>query len=174
MREAAVEVKTAYENGLKDLPPGIPPSERASLISPAEGVAGQPRDLTLVWNSVSDAPAYQLELWSSATGPTRVTTRETSYPFTELNQDEFYTWRVRGENIFGYGPWSAGRSFTTGNVSFTFENYAFSSFTVWRVTFLVGLRECIHASFSAISGVIFSSISNLSLKSLSVFPGNSS
>jgi len=130
MREAAVEARAAYENGFRNLPKGLPPTETVSLLSPADGVFGQPLDVMFHWNSVSDAPSHQIELSSESTGTKTYKTNKTNIQILDLSEDEYYSWRVRSENVHGLGPWSPSRWLITGTLSFVSQKFPFSSFTV--------------------------------------------
>ncbi|MEM3628775.1 MAG: hypothetical protein QXQ94_10830 [Candidatus Bathyarchaeia archaeon] len=94
---------------------GGAPTQAPSLVSPANGASLSSGTVTFSWSSVSGATRYELQV----SGPAAydiVDITGTSYTLS-LSASGSYTWRVRGYNSAGYGPWSPSWSFTLKAVS---------------------------------------------------------
>lgn len=113
------------------------PPEAPSLIAPPNHAGDVPLRPTFEWAAVRDggrpqprpylgstptptAPAddYQLQVDDdidfSSPVIDEVDLEDTSYtPTADLTEGVTYYWRVRGENTYGFGPWSAVWDFTT-------------------------------------------------------------
>ncbi|NNE71093.1 MAG: hypothetical protein HKN29_12120, partial [Rhodothermales bacterium] len=96
-----------------------PPTEVSNLLSPADGATGVALGTALVWDSASGFPEFQVQLWPAA-DPSSVTEFEVTGTSTgaSLAPNETYSFRVRSQNVSGYGPWSQTNTFTTGQVDF--------------------------------------------------------
>ncbi|MEM2738450.1 MAG: CARDB domain-containing protein [Candidatus Bathyarchaeia archaeon] len=94
----------------------VAPSQAPSLVSPPNGASLSVSSVTFSWNSVSEATRYELYI----SGPVSydiVDITGTSYTLS-LSASGSYTWKVRGYNSAGYGPWSPSWSFTLNLVKF--------------------------------------------------------
>jgi uncharacterized protein (TIGR02145 family)/uncharacterized repeat protein (TIGR02543 family) len=92
--------------------PNIP-----TLILPADGAAGQPVSLTLIWNKGSIASGYFVQV-AADTGFASVVVSDTTLTDTTkavsgLSKGTAYYWRVRAKNTVGISVWSGRRIFTT-------------------------------------------------------------
>lgn len=93
-------------------------SEQVTLSSPANGATGVDLSPTLVWNAVSGAATYQVQL-SKQSNFTSVllnlnSVGGTQTQLTGLEGSTTYYWHVRANNT-GAENWSATWSFTTGS-----------------------------------------------------------
>jgi hypothetical protein len=87
-----------------------------ALLSPPDGVTGQPLTVTLSWSPAAGAISYTVEVASDAGFGTIVysdTTGGTTAAAGGLAPETTYYWRVRAANDCGGGPDSAVFSFTT-------------------------------------------------------------
>jgi hypothetical protein len=93
----------------------VPPAP--ALSSPADAATGQALSLTLSWNTVSGATAYQLQVSTVSSFTSTIfdnaTLTGTSQNVSALSYNTTYYWRVRGNNASGTGAYSTTRSFTT-------------------------------------------------------------
>jgi len=107
---AAWNLKTIYEFG--EAPILVAPSNNSTSISYSS--------VQIDWNSISNADDYQYQI-STTNDFTNIvkngTTNNTDKTITNLQANTTYYWRVRGENINGYSPWSTVWSFTTEDIS---------------------------------------------------------
>ena len=109
---ADVQQSTTVTLNLSESPPGA-----VTLVSPADGANDIPRNPTLIWQPVSDAVSYDLQI-ASDPGFTYIvhstTLPETSHtlPFNLDSLTEYF-WHVRGINGCGDSGWSSTWSFTT-------------------------------------------------------------
>jgi len=87
------------------------PSIAPSLISPVDGAILSRSTVTFSWSSVPEATYYELFISGSNLALDLVYIANTSYS-TSLVISGSYTWKVRGYNIAGYGPWSTSWNFT--------------------------------------------------------------
>ncbi|MBC7264797.1 MAG: S8 family serine peptidase [Chloroflexi bacterium] len=90
-----------------------------TLSSPANGSTTSNSTPTFVWNSVSGATSYQIQVDDapSFTSPAiDTTTSNTNYTPASALADGIYYWRVRGHNSCGNGAWSEIWSFTISTV----------------------------------------------------------
>jgi hypothetical protein len=86
------------------------PSLAPSLNSPVNGVSLSSLTVTFSWSPVPEATRYELYI----SGPQSYNIDDisgTSYS-VDLTSPGAYTWKVRGYNSAGYGPWSSSWSFT--------------------------------------------------------------
>lgn len=88
-----------------------------SLLSPPNGATNQPTSLTLQWNSVTGATAYQVQVSTSSSFATTVVDDSsisgTSRVVSTLARNTRYYWRVNARNTSDASGWSAIWSFTT-------------------------------------------------------------
>ncbi len=85
------------------------------LLSPPDGTANLPSQVTLTWQEVDVSDVYRLQLSTSANFATTVLDQsEIDVPEWEVSglQTGTYYWRVRGANSNGSGPWSSAFSFS--------------------------------------------------------------
>jgi hypothetical protein len=96
----------------------VPPAPGATaLVSPFDNAANVIVNPTLVWNRLSTAVTYSVQvaadsLFSSLKINDSLIT-DTSKTIGGLANDSLYYWRVSAENAGGYGVWSAVQKFTT-------------------------------------------------------------
>jgi fibronectin type III domain protein len=89
----------------------VPPA----LAAPADGATLPAREVTLSWQAVSGALYYRVRIFapdSSIFDSAIVPASTLSYPVIGLAPSTAYTWRVRTLDQYGWGPYSAPRSFT--------------------------------------------------------------
>lgn len=89
-----------------------------TLVSPANGATSQALQPTFMWNAVSGADSYSLEVATDAGFSNVVITESgltgTNYtPTSDLNSVTTYYWRVQAANGAGNSPYSTVYSFTT-------------------------------------------------------------
>ncbi|MCH8276432.1 MAG: hypothetical protein IIA50_02665 [Bacteroidetes bacterium] len=118
MKAAADVVKSVFDAGFTDIPPGLPPQETVTLLSPANGMDHQPVDPILYWSTLEETGAYQIQLISTD-GIEYHSSVSSSFQLDSLNINQIYYWRIRGENVSGFGTWSELYHFTTGERSFS-------------------------------------------------------
>ncbi len=75
-------------------------------------------DPILYWSPIEEAPAYQTELLNTD-GISYHSSLTTSVKLDSLESDQIHYWRVRAENVHGFGTWSELYHFTTGARSFS-------------------------------------------------------
>ncbi|MGB5105839.1 MAG: hypothetical protein WBP29_15255 [Candidatus Zixiibacteriota bacterium] len=90
-----------------------------ALISPASGAANLSSPVALDWSEVSLALAYQVQVDNNSDFSSPAIDRQTlplasNYSATGLASSITYYWRVRTQNLCGWGGWAAARSFTIG------------------------------------------------------------
>jgi NPCBM/NEW2 domain/Fibronectin type III domain len=111
--EYTYRIKTITSNGtssgteitIRTLPVTAPPRESPNNLS---ATARSPTSAALRWSRIFDATAYEIERAennSDVYTPVGTTTELTFNP-TGLKPNTLYTFRVRGTNAFGGGPWS--------------------------------------------------------------------
>ncbi|MBK7878219.1 MAG: hypothetical protein IPJ77_21395 [Planctomycetes bacterium] len=83
----------------------VPPTVAPNLVSPANGLNVFGPNVALAWISSTCAASYEVEV-DAAVFPAATT----GYLFAST--PGVHTWRVRGVNSGGVGPWSASRTFT--------------------------------------------------------------
>lgn len=87
-----------------------------TLLSPSNGAADQPVNITFSWNSVQNATGYHFQLSTSSSFSAPVADRaaltSTSTTVNSLAEGQTYYWRVSADNPANTGPWSAVWSFT--------------------------------------------------------------
>ncbi len=88
-----------------------------ALLSPPNGSENQEYTVSLVWNNISNAETYQVQVSETndfaATKLDKMGLPVTSYPATGLKEKTTYYWRVRATNPSGDGAWSDVWSFST-------------------------------------------------------------
>ena len=117
LRQASRAVQQMWDENGVTLPPVEPPpapSEAPLLLAPAPGATGQPDSVALHWSALAGVSDYVVELtWAG--GDTLLTTpqpyRLAAGPLG-IPAGSDVSWRVRGFNAGGTGPWSEGRTFT--------------------------------------------------------------
>jgi len=91
-----------------------------TLVSPDDGAVDiSYQSLVLSWNSMDNVDMYQYQLSEDVDFTEIVKSGKTSLTFTSvenLTPSKVYYWRVRGENVNGYSPWSLVWGFTTETV----------------------------------------------------------
>lgn len=89
--------------------PGVP-----TLNSPSNGATNQPLNLTLIWNSSTNALTYEIQLLDHDGYVVYTTsTSGTSANPTGLAYGQTYFWRVDAHNSLGVSAWSDVWSFST-------------------------------------------------------------
>ncbi len=87
------------------------------LVSPLTGATNQPINPTLIWNAVTGAASYRLQVSTDNTFATSIyndsTRVSTSQQVSGLAVGTTYFWRVNAKNIAGTSSYSAVRSFMT-------------------------------------------------------------
>ncbi len=87
------------------------------LASPSNGATGLPTNPILTWNSSSSANYYTLQVSTSQSFSSLVTSQtglvDTSFKVSGLSNDVVYYWRVSAANTVGSSPYSDVASFTT-------------------------------------------------------------
>lgn len=121
LRAATQTVQEAWDDGFDFEFSVQPPTRAPALVSPANGVAGQPTGLTLHWEALGGISGYQIEV-ATDSGFSDVIASESTpgipmLDVEELDNETTYFWRVRPESPGGTGPWSVASSFTTASVS---------------------------------------------------------
>jgi len=88
------------------------------LVSPVGGQAAEEKDLLpLAWRDGGGALEYEVLITHASSLPLTLTWQTVPYQYVSgLAQGE-YTWRVRGRNQAGEGPWSEAVTFTVGAAS---------------------------------------------------------
>jgi len=91
------------------------------LSSPADNAENLSVELNLVWNAVSGAVSYQIQVSTQSDFSTGLMGQSglphTSFRVRGLANETTYFWRVKATNIGGTGPWSTVWQFTTEPVS---------------------------------------------------------
>jgi hypothetical protein len=87
------------------------------LLSPASGAIDQQVSLSLIWNKVSTATSYHVQV-ATDTNFTSLFTQDTSLTdslksISGLANSTVYYWRVRAKNAGGVSNWTSRWSFTT-------------------------------------------------------------
>jgi hypothetical protein len=110
------------------------------LVAPAKDSANSPVNIKLVWNSISNATSYDIQLSSSPSFESVVSSEtgnisavgvtDSFYTFGPLDLGTTYYWRVRALNEVGNTDWSETWSFvtTTATSIETAKNSMFSIF----------------------------------------------
>jgi hypothetical protein len=88
-----------------------------TLSSPANAATNVAHSPTMIWNAVTGATSYRLQVSTSSTFSTTIvndsTLTGTSRATGPLAGATVYYWRVRAKNVIGAGAWSTVWSFTT-------------------------------------------------------------
>jgi len=85
------------------------------LESPADSEVNVPLGRAFVWNKSDRATRYRLQVafdYAFTTGVLDTLVSDTAATFPSFAYNQFYYWRVRGENSGGVSPWSEVRRFT--------------------------------------------------------------
>jgi hypothetical protein len=99
----------SFKTMAEDILPGI-----VVLLSPADGAVVSTKEVALNWQAAEHASSYQLEVDPGQGSPVQEYVSEnTGYVLTDLDIGRSYSWRVRGVNKSGSGPWSESRDFIT-------------------------------------------------------------
>ncbi|MFH2036316.1 MAG: C25 family cysteine peptidase [Candidatus Zixiibacteriota bacterium] len=90
--------------------------ESPTLVSPGNNAADLAQPLMLDWNDVPTAAMYQVQvdgndLFEACTVDSNMTA--TSCAVSGLDEGAMHYWRVRAQNVVGWGAWSEIRNFTT-------------------------------------------------------------
>lgn len=93
-----------------------------ALQQPANGASGLVPNLSLVWQLLTGATSYELQLatnpgFSNLLEEVAVDGQTSVYTPAGLQGNTTYYWRLRTVNACGVGPWSAPFSFATSDVS---------------------------------------------------------
>ena len=96
------------------------PEDAVVLTGPTDGLELEAGMITLQWNTIDDADQYQLQVFTEGNEEAVIDelleedmgAKSMSYDADELTDAGNYTWKVRGMNTGGEGPWSNERSFT--------------------------------------------------------------
>ncbi|MDD3890943.1 MAG: T9SS type A sorting domain-containing protein, partial [Bacteroidales bacterium] len=106
-----------------DFTTGFELTEGPALVSPENNAIDIPYEsVTLTWASLASIDTYQYQLSEDMGFTAILKSGETSLTFTSaenLTPSKTYYWRVRGENVNGYSPWSLIWAFTTAPVELT-------------------------------------------------------
>jgi hypothetical protein len=119
---ACISLNTAMSGGSptttppNTTPPPVPPPTAApSLVSPVNGRITSITNTQFGWGTVANADSYRLEIDNSASLTSPEYVRDivgTTYRPVPVLPDGVWTWRVRGVNAGGGGPWSVVWSVT--------------------------------------------------------------
>ena len=104
----------AFEFGAPDII--ILPPLKPALIYPQNDVKNLPLDLSLKWEDIQNCNLYNLQISKANTfNPLIIDTvfYESTKQIKLYENGTKYYWRVRGNNVAGYGGWSDVWSFTT-------------------------------------------------------------
>jgi len=100
------------------------------LVYPLNSATNIPRNPTLLWNAGAYAYTYHVQLATNSFFTTLVFEQDniagTQYTLSPLAANTRFYWRVRAHNPAGYSPYSAVRSFTTGDYIVTGTDDQFS------------------------------------------------
>jgi hypothetical protein len=95
----------------------IAPPTAPTLALPADSATGVSLSGTLVWNVVSGADSYRVQLSTNAAFSTTLiddsTVTVNSKPFGPLAANTRHYWRVNAKNAVGMSAWSNSRTFVT-------------------------------------------------------------
>lgn len=93
--------------------------DQPSLVSPADGETLSTKRPTFIWDGISGATSYTLEISISSTFSTnaiRATVTGLSYnAANDLAAGKLYYWRVQAKNAAGMSAYSEARTFVAGN-----------------------------------------------------------
>jgi len=123
LKEAACVAQHAVNENIpcEYVRPAIPLGDPIVLLSPANGVTGQPVNVTVFWKSAPIAFAYEVQFASNPgfDGGTLFTTARPDTSVTlQLDADTPYWWRVRARFPGDLaGPWAEVGTFSTGAAS---------------------------------------------------------
>lgn len=106
-----------------DFTTGFELTDGPALVSPENNANDiSYENIIITWSGLASVSAYQFQLSEDVDFTTVVKSGKTSLTFTtfeNLNPSKTYYWRVRGENVNGYSPWSAIWLFNTAAVELT-------------------------------------------------------
>ncbi len=87
------------------------------LTSPSDGADNQSTEVTLKWDTVSNADHYGLQLSKNSSFETLIVNSSSltnnSFTIDSLDHNTHYYWRVNASNEHGASSWSNSRQFTT-------------------------------------------------------------
>lgn len=102
---------------LRSFTTGVSASAAPLLLLPEDGAGDIPVQQNLTWQAAVDAQSYHLQVSTlsdfSSLKIEQSQINGTSYQLSALDNAIQYYWRVRGENVSGFGLWSQVRNFTT-------------------------------------------------------------
>ena len=115
-------------SGVRNFMTGPAAPSTPALVSPANGILDQPVSLSFVWNIVSTAASYHIQV-ATDTGFSNIFIQDSSLTdslksISGLSNSAVYYWRLRGKNAGGAGEWSNIWSFETGNTGVQPRPYA--------------------------------------------------
>jgi hypothetical protein len=103
------------------------PETSPILISPADDAQDVGESVVLQWNAVENADSYDLEVYEGEQifffEIVKDTDDPVEYKVSNLNEKQYYTWRVRATNSAGQSEWSEMRSFETGIFSSVINDF---------------------------------------------------
>ena len=115
-RVSAVD-STGFEGAKSYSAAAITAPPAPTLLSPINGVTGQPTTVTLSWNPASGSTLYRVQVSKNASfAPVFFedsTLANTARQVENLDSGATYYWRVNARNMGGTSGYSAVRSFTT-------------------------------------------------------------
>ena len=89
----------------------------AKLVYPSNGATDLPIDINFIWKKAANASSYDLQISKTDdfSNPEFIfeNIADTLKTVGSLKNKTEYYWRVRGQNVAGYGDWSLTSSFTT-------------------------------------------------------------
>ena len=121
LRAAAQTVQDAWDDGFDFQFDIEAPSRAPTLLAPADGITGQPDQLTLHWMREDGVSGYEVEVATDAAFTSGVRTAlpgPIALDLEGLQAETTYYWRVRSENPGGFSPWSEAFRFTTSSLMF--------------------------------------------------------
>lgn|GEM_PF-6115189 len=115
---AAMEIQSYVDSTIPiTMMPSPAPLNSPRFMNPSDTSVGIPKSLGLIWNSVSGATSYRIQVSADSTFASVLldsTTVSGNAVVSNLDIGNRYFWRVRAFNATEIGPWSAGWSFTVG------------------------------------------------------------
>ena len=151
------------------------PSVSPVLSSPPDETTDIQYNPTFIWNSVSDATSYNLEVSTSQDFSTAVFLETdiitTGYSVEELNANTTYFWRVNAVIEGEIGPWSDIWSFTTSDVSniytSNFEYIELFPVPVQDILFINGKGlNIVTISVLSMDGILIKQIEGIGIKEI--------
>jgi hypothetical protein len=92
------------------------PLQAPTLVSPVNNSTGNPIEPVLMWNTVTGAASYEVQVSISSSFSTLIKDEFTENPFfplTNLNMLSTYYWRIKSLNTVTSSPWSEIWNFQT-------------------------------------------------------------